>query len=187
MENPPTLVREPVAPGVHEPVPPRGIEVDRGTVLAAVGLLGVALGALGPWATFSVFSLSGYRTEDGKAILAAAGFALAALLLGRMNLVSRTAAILAMILAGYAAAHDGVEIAVGASFARVQGSQLAFADWGTYAIVVGAAFVIVGLVLRFNFWIRVLLIVLALAAATVSFYWIEHPPTWAQHGGPVLH
>jgi hypothetical protein len=185
MQDETTLVREPM-PAVRESRP-RSIEVDRGTVVAGVGLLAVALGALGPWATFTLFSLSGYRTDDGKVILALAGFGLVALVLGRFNTASRLLTIVAMIIAGYGAAHDGVEIAVGGSFAKLQGSQLAFADWGTYGILLGAAFAITGLAARFNYWIRVPLITLALAGAALGVYWIEHPPSWAQHGGLIFH
>jgi hypothetical protein len=143
---------------------------------------------IGPWATAErLISLSGFHTDDGKAILVIAAFAIVLLLADRAGNLSRSVAIVLFLVIGAAAANDGIEIAAAAQFSTLASSQIAVADWGTYAIVLGAALAIVGLAGGFDMLVTAPLAVAVVAVTALVFYWIEVPPQWAVGGGTILH
>lgn len=121
-----------------------GLSVASGVAL--LGALVVAAGSLGPWIETFLGSVSGMRGDGRLTLLAAVVAFTFTLLWSRRAGTARAAiALLAAVGAGAVAVIDISNINEELSGKELLGTQIATVGWGLYAVVVGSAMVVGGM------------------------------------------
>jgi xanthosine utilization system XapX-like protein len=131
-------------------------------LLAGLGFIALGIGSFGPWVTLGSLSASGVN-GDGTITAVAAVVGLIGVLCSRYRAGIAIAAIAA--LAGLATAgYDLVHVAYRASKTTLFGVHLAHPGWGLFLAAVGASIAIVGLGMRANNRLRVIVPAVGLVA-----------------------
>jgi len=116
------------------------------TGAAALGLLVLAIGSVGPWATLLAISFAGTR-GDGKITLGLA--VIAALLLATRRRGALLLAVVAMVGAAGASGYDLVHIERVAHHVTFLSARVASAGWGIYAALLGAVVAFLALAVEY--------------------------------------
>ena len=116
-----------------------GASSKTGIIIGALGLGGIIVGSIGPWATAFIASVSG-TDGDGKITLAFAGVGLVGLLVRQGYILTIMMALAALGVGIY----DIINVSHKAAQITFQGEQIAHVGWGLYVVVGGAVLAIVG-------------------------------------------
>jgi len=131
-------------------------------VVAGLGFIALGIGSLGPWVTLGSLSASGLN-GDGRITGVAALVGLVGVLFSRYGAgvaIAAIAALTGLAIAGY----DLVHVAYRASKTTLFGVHLAHPGWGLFLAVVGASIAIVGIGMRAESRLRVIIPAVGLVA-----------------------
>jgi hypothetical protein len=109
-----------------------------------LGLIGLIVGSVGPWATSVFGDVAGTR-GDGAITLVLGIAAALALAAGQLRKWSLVGAAVALVAALGVAGYDAIHIEQGLHHATLFGHQVAAAGWGVYVAVAGAAIALAAL------------------------------------------